>query len=95
MGNAANKLAFYSSPLDKNMPRALFDRRFHTVPPMAWCENIVVSAEVKFLATPARDRSLFYGKHGIYGGIGADFEPMHKGIRIAVPTLFCPNPDNI
>ena len=73
-----NKLAFYPSNHDRNMFRALFARRFHTIPAMAWCENLLVNTSVKFLPTPAKIKSLYRGKHGIGGVIGADFEPMHK-----------------
>ena len=77
-GSATNKLAFYPSPHDKNMFRALFAQRFHAVPAMAWCENILVNTNVKFLPTPSKIKSIFRGKHGIGGVVGADFEPMHK-----------------
>ena len=73
-----NKLAFYPSSHDKNMFRALFASKFHGVPAMAWCENILVNTKIKFLPTPSKIKSLFRGKHGIGGVAGSDFQPMHK-----------------
>ena len=77
-GSTKNKLAFYPSSHDKNMFRALFARKFHGLPAMAWCENMLVNIRVKFLPTPSKIKSIFRGKHGIGGVTGADFLPMHK-----------------
>ena len=77
-GSIKNKLAFYPSAHDKNMFRALFASKFHGVPAMAWCENILVNTKIKFLPTPSKIKSIFRGKHDIGGITGADFHPMHK-----------------
>ena len=79
-GIIKNKLAFYPSSHDKNMFRVLFDSKFHGVPAMAWCENILVNTKVKFLPTPSKNKSIFRGKHGIGGVIGSDFLHMHKRV---------------